>query len=169
MEFVIAVTQLEDRNIGAGPRAQGADHALKPRIFAGIAVVRSTTSSSIHRFFVTDDNFARNRNRESLFDRMIRLRLGEGLKIGFTIQVDTLCHRIPNFIEKATGYWSVYWRAKRILKEALAARDRWAYSDLSTAPPREEEFDALDVYRAQIAARPRLPGCGATNGCTEVL
>ena len=32
---------------------------------------------------------------------MIRLRLGEGLKIGFTIQVDTLCHRIPNFIEKA--------------------------------------------------------------------
>ena len=30
VEFVIAVTQLEDRNIGAGPRAQGADHALKP-------------------------------------------------------------------------------------------------------------------------------------------
>src|SRR3974377_1032383 len=32
---------------------------------------------------------------------MIQLRVGEGLKIGFTIQVDTLCHRIPNFIEKA--------------------------------------------------------------------
>ena len=32
---------------------------------------------------------------------MIQLRINEGLKIGFTIQVDTLCHRIPNFIEKA--------------------------------------------------------------------
>ena len=32
---------------------------------------------------------------------MIQLRETEGLNIGFTIQVDTLCHRIPNFIEKA--------------------------------------------------------------------
>ena len=44
---------------------------------------------------------SRDRHWEPLFDRMIRLRVGEGLKIGFTIQVDTLCHRIPNFIEKA--------------------------------------------------------------------
>ena len=26
----------------------------------------------------------------------------EGIHCGFTIQVDTLCHKIPNFIEKAT-------------------------------------------------------------------
>ena len=26
----------------------------------------------------------------------------EGIHVGFTIQVDTLCHKIPNFIEKAT-------------------------------------------------------------------
>jgi Fe-S oxidoreductase len=32
---------------------------------------------------------------------MIKLRVEEGLNIGFTIQVDTQCHRIPNFIEKA--------------------------------------------------------------------
>ena len=37
----------------------------------------------------------------ALFDRMIELRKSEGLNIGFTIQVDTLCHKIPNFIEKA--------------------------------------------------------------------
>ncbi len=30
------------------------------------------------------------------------MREGEGMNIGFTIQVDTLCHKIPNFIEKAT-------------------------------------------------------------------
>jgi len=63
--------------------------------------VRENYAQGIKRFFITDDNFARNRHWEALFDRMIRLRVDEGLPIGFTIQVDTLCHRIPNFIEKA--------------------------------------------------------------------
>jgi hypothetical protein len=65
--------------------------------------IRENYAQGIKRFFITDDNFARNRHWEVLFDRMIRLRLGEGLPIGFTIQVDTLCHRIPNFIEKAAA------------------------------------------------------------------
>ena len=64
-------------------------------------IIRDNHAQGIKRFFITDDNFARNRHWEPLFDRMIRLRLGEGMKIGFTIQVDTLCHKIPNFIEKA--------------------------------------------------------------------
>ncbi len=64
-------------------------------------IIRENYAQGIKRFFITDDNFARNRNWEALFDRMIRLRLGEGMKIGFTIQVDTLCHQIPGFIEKA--------------------------------------------------------------------
>jgi len=63
--------------------------------------IRENYAQGIRRFFITDDNFARNRNWESLFDRMIQLRVGEGLNLGFTIQVDTLCHRIPDFIEKA--------------------------------------------------------------------
>jgi hypothetical protein len=63
--------------------------------------IRENYRQGNRRFFITDDNFARNRPWEPLFDRMIQLRVGEGLKIGFTIQVDTLCHRIPNFIEKA--------------------------------------------------------------------
>jgi hypothetical protein len=29
------------------------------------------------------------------------MKVGEGMDIGFTVQVDTLCHKIPNFIEKA--------------------------------------------------------------------
>jgi len=64
-------------------------------------IVRENYAQGIKRFFITDDNFARNRHWEPLFDRMIQLRVGERLKIGFTIQVDTMCHRIPNFIEKA--------------------------------------------------------------------
>jgi Radical SAM superfamily len=63
-------------------------------------IIRENVAQGIKRFFITDDNFARNRHWEPLFDRMIALRK-EGLNIGFTIQVDTLCHRIPNFIEKA--------------------------------------------------------------------
>jgi Radical SAM superfamily len=65
-------------------------------------IIRQNVAQGIRRFFITDDNFARNRQWEPLFDRMIALR-EEGLNIGFTIQVDTLCHRIPNFIVKAGG------------------------------------------------------------------
>src|SRR5271169_2336986 len=60
-------------------------------------IIRANVAQGIRRFFVTDDNFARNRQWEMLFDRMIELRQ-EGLGIGFTIQVDTLCHKIPGFI-----------------------------------------------------------------------
>jgi hypothetical protein len=66
-------------------------------------IIRDNHDQGIKRFFITDDNFARNRHWEALFDRMIELRVGQGMKIGFTIQVDTLCHKIPNFIEKATS------------------------------------------------------------------
>jgi hypothetical protein len=65
-------------------------------------IVRLNYAQGIKRFFITDDNFARNKHWEPLLDRMIKLRVEEGLNIGFTIQVDTLCHKIPSFIEKAT-------------------------------------------------------------------
>src|ERR1700730_6259528 len=65
-------------------------------------IVRLNYAQGIKRFFITDDNFARNKPWEPLLDRMIQMRVEEGLNIGFTIQVDTLCHKIPNFIEKAT-------------------------------------------------------------------
>jgi hypothetical protein len=65
-------------------------------------IVRENYAQGIKRFFITDDNFARNRQWEPLFDRLIAMREGEDMNIGFTIQVDTLCHKIPNFIEKAS-------------------------------------------------------------------
>ena len=49
---------------------------------------------------------------------------------------------------KVWGYWSVYRRAKAILKEVLAAPNRWTYTDLAIATPKEEEFEALDLYHA---------------------
>ncbi|NVN86090.1 MAG: radical SAM protein [Rhodopseudomonas sp.] len=65
-------------------------------------IVRENYAQGVRRFFITDDNFARNKHWEELLDRLIGLR-AEGMNIGFTIQVDTLCHKIPNFIEKATA------------------------------------------------------------------
>jgi hypothetical protein len=46
-------------------------------------------AQGIKRFFISDDDFARNKQREPLLDRLIRLRQGEGMNIGFTIPVDT--------------------------------------------------------------------------------
>ena len=65
------------------------------------SVIRENYAQGIHHFFITDDNLARNRNWEAFFDRLIRLREEERFKIKFTIQVDTRCHQIPGFIDKA--------------------------------------------------------------------
>ena len=65
------------------------------------ALVRLNWSHRVSKFFITDDNFARNKDWEAIFDRLIMLRERDGIPLGLMIQVDTLCHRIPNFIEKA--------------------------------------------------------------------
>ncbi len=51
-----------------------------------------------------------------------------------------------DIIVKAMRYWSIYRRAKRILKQTLAAPDRWTYTDLAVRPPQLEEFDRLNLY-----------------------
>jgi hypothetical protein len=64
-------------------------------------IIRQNLAQGINRFFITDDNFARNTDWESIFDRLIAMREVEKLNIKFIIQVDTMCHRLPHFIEKA--------------------------------------------------------------------
>jgi len=64
-------------------------------------IVRRNLAQGINRFFITDDNFARNRDWEAIFDRLIAMREDERLNVKFVIQVDTMCHRLPRFIEKA--------------------------------------------------------------------
>jgi hypothetical protein len=64
-------------------------------------LVRLNWAQGIHKFFITDDNFARNKEWEAIFDRLIELREKEGIPLGLMIQVDTLCHKIQNFVEKA--------------------------------------------------------------------
>ena len=64
-------------------------------------LVRMNWAQGIHKFFITDDNFARNKDWEAIFDRLIELKERHGIPLGLMIQVDTLCHKIPNFIEKS--------------------------------------------------------------------
>ena len=64
-------------------------------------IVRANVAQGLHSFFITDDNFARNKDWEAILDKLIYLREVERLNISFIIQVDTLCHKIPHFIEKA--------------------------------------------------------------------
>jgi radical SAM superfamily enzyme YgiQ (UPF0313 family) len=67
-------------------------------------IVRRNAAQGVYRFFLTDDNFARNKDWEAILDRLIHLREVENNPLSLIIQVDTLCHKLPNFIAKC-------WRA----------------------------------------------------------
>jgi radical SAM superfamily enzyme YgiQ (UPF0313 family) len=84
-------------------------------------IVRENVAQGIRKFFITDDNFARNRAWEAILDRLGALRVDEGLGLSLTIQVDTMCHKIPNFIEKAghAGVQRVFIGLESIHPEAL--------------------------------------------------
>lgn len=64
-------------------------------------IVRENIAQGVHNFFITDDNFARNRSWEAIFDRLIKMREQEGQRIHIVAQVDTMAHKIRGFIEKA--------------------------------------------------------------------
>ena len=53
------------------------------------AIIRQNAAQGISRFFITDDNFARNKDWEAILDRLIQMREGEGMKLSLIIQVDT--------------------------------------------------------------------------------
>jgi hypothetical protein len=63
-------------------------------------IIRQNAAEGIHRFFITDDNLARNKDWEPILDRIIKLRAEDGIGVRLMIQVDALCHKIPNFVEK---------------------------------------------------------------------
>lgn len=83
-------------------------------------IVRENVAQGLHSFFITDDNFARNSDWEAILDRLIQLK-EEGIRIHFIIQVDTLCHKIPNFIEKCAkaGVRRVFIGLENINPESL--------------------------------------------------
>ena len=109
------------------------------------AIVRANTAQGVTRFFVTDDNFARNRNWEPILDRLIELRERDNFKIRLMLQVDTLCHRIPGFIEKAAraGCNAVFIGLENINPESLMGTKKrqnkiWEYREMLLAWRRQK-------------------------------
>jgi hypothetical protein len=66
-------------------------------------IIRTNWAQGIRKFFITDDDLARNKNWEAFFDRMIELRKELNVRLEIFVQVDTGCHRIPGFIDKAVA------------------------------------------------------------------
>ena len=99
-------------------------------------LVRLNWAQGIHKFFITDDNFARNREWEAIFDRLIELREKAGIPLGLMIQVDTLCHKIPNFVEKAkrAGVTRVFIGLENINPDNLAGREEAPEQDHRVPP-----------------------------------
>jgi Radical SAM superfamily len=103
-------------------------------------IVRANAAQGITRFFITDDNFARNRNWEPILDRLIELRERENFQIRLILQVDTLCHRIPHFIEKSAraGCAFVFIGLENINPESLMGTKKrqnkiWEYREMLLA------------------------------------
>ena len=88
-------------------------------------LARRIWSQGIRRFFITDDNFARNKNWEPIIDRLLALRR-EGIRFKFLIQVDTQAHKVPRFIEKVTeaGCSKVFIGLENINAANLAAANK---------------------------------------------
>ena len=86
-------------------------------------LIHTGLKQGTNRYFITDDNFARNKNWESIFDALIELRAEQKGDLRFMIQVDTVAHKIPGFVEKAAraGVSKVFIGMENINPENLQA------------------------------------------------
>ena len=85
-------------------------------------IVRSNHAQGIKHFFITDDNLARNRNWESIFDRLIELPARGPSDRASSSRWIRMCHKIPGFIEKAAaaGVRRVFIGLENINPDSLA-------------------------------------------------
>ncbi len=104
------------------------------------ALIRKHYADGVRRFFITDDNFARNKDWELIFDRIIELREREKFDLRLVIQVDTLCHKIPNFVEKS---------ARAGVKRVFIGLENINPANLAEAKKRQNK---ITEYRAMLLA-----------------
>jgi radical SAM superfamily enzyme YgiQ (UPF0313 family) len=79
---------------GRKMRYRSAEHIAK-------SIRHNYRENGITFYFFTDDNFARNKNWEAIFEALIRLREEEQIPVEFMMQVDVLSWKIKNFVAKA--------------------------------------------------------------------
>ena len=87
------------------------------------AIRRNYRENGITFYFFTDDNFARNKNWEAIFDVMIKLRNEEKIPVEFMMQVDVLSWKLKNFVTKArqAGCINVFIGMESVDPDNLAA------------------------------------------------
>lgn len=105
----------------------------------------------IYRYFITDDNSARNRNWEPLFDRMIEVQRREGFQLHLILQVDMLCHRIKGFIDEAAeaGTEHIFCGLKSINPDNLRI-------PMKAASDSDGKRPAVPIQNGQFGRRPNL-------------
>jgi hypothetical protein len=103
-------------------------------------IIRSNLQQGVGRFFITDDDFARNSNWEAILDRCIQMREEEGLVISFTAQVDVGAYKIPRFIEKCAraGCNNIFIGLENLNPDSLAGAKKlqnkiWQYRKMLQA------------------------------------
>lgn len=103
-------------------------------------IIRANLQQGVGRFFITDDDFARNSNWEAILDRCIQLREEEGLVISFTAQVDVGAYKIPRFIEKCAraGCNNIFIGLENLNPDSLAGAKKrqnkiWQYRKMLQA------------------------------------
>ncbi len=108
------------------------------------AIVRANAELGIKRFFLTDDNFARNKHWEILVDRLIELK-AQGLEIFMHVQVDTMAYKIPRFIDKlyAAGGYQIFIGLENINSDNLEAS--------------KKRQNRIEDYREMILAWKKYP------------
>jgi len=89
-------------------------------------IVRAYCAEGIRRFFITDDNFARNPKWEAITDRLIELQEREGIHINFALQIDSTAYNIPRFVEKVVkaGCRWVFIGVESVNAENLASANK---------------------------------------------
>jgi radical SAM superfamily enzyme YgiQ (UPF0313 family) len=80
---------------------QGRKMRFRSAAHIGQAIRQNWRTHRISFYFFTDDNFARNKSWEAIFDELIRIREQDGIPITFMMQVDVLSWKIKKFVEKA--------------------------------------------------------------------
>jgi radical SAM superfamily enzyme YgiQ (UPF0313 family) len=107
------------------------------------AVRHNFRAHKVSFYFFTDDNFARNKNWEAIFDALIHIREQENIPVEFMMQVDVLSWKIRNFVEKArrAGCINVFIGMESVNPANLAAAGK--------TQNRVEEFSSLiEAYRS---------------------
>jgi hypothetical protein len=107
-------------------------------------IVRANAALGIRRFFLTDDNFARNKHWEVLLDRLIALK-DQGFPIYMHVQVDTMAYKIPRFIEKlyAAGGYQIFIGLENINSDNLEAS--------------KKRQNRIEEYREMVLAWKKFP------------